>query len=381
YLRSRNQITEQTVASYLLVKDLVGRYPHLGTGLSLNFLDIFDGIEDVPSLFFNLKDTKFREDFLRHVQLFVPQWADIYINLFPYALSLSIINKLEEAEQQDKLTAMTIDCFENFRDRKDAGISFEKQLITLIHILDITYRDIENHRDTSENRKINKQVYAILFKDGTLNSFIDKADDDTIIRLYTFINDVKDLDPQDKLNLRSRILDQHPNFKFFGDAEKTVITRGLMATAAMYEEKQKQLAHIMEVEVPANSKEIGFAISLGDLRENSEYKAAKEKQDNLNSTVAKLKDEIERAQIFDPRSINTNRVTFGTKVTLCNDSGEKEEYAILGPWESDPEHNIISYLSPFGGAVLNKTAGERFEFSINGEKLFYVVDHIAAAQI
>jgi transcription elongation factor GreA len=398
YLRSRGQITEQTVAAYLLVKDMVGRYPHLGTGLSLNFLDIFDGIEDVPSLFFNLKDNKFREDFLRHIQLFVPQWADIYINLFPYALSQSIVTRLEEAGQQDKLKAMTIDCFENFRDHKealvwlyknaadsgwfrDAGISFEKQLITLIHILDLTYRDIENHRDTTENRKINKQVYAILFKDGTLNSFIDKADDDTIIRLYTFINDVKDLDPQDKLNLRSRILDQHPNFKFFGDAEKTIITRGLMATAAMYEEKQKQLAHIMDVEVPANSKEIAFALSLGDLRENAEYKAAKEKQEILNSTMARLKDEIERAQLFDPGSINTGRVSFGTRVVLRNNTtGKTEEFTILGPWESDPDRNIISYLSPFGGAILNKTVGETCDFSINDETVSYLVEEITAVR-
>jgi transcription elongation factor GreA len=399
YLRSRNQVTEQVVSSYLLIKDLAVQFPHLGTGLSLNFLDIFEGIEDVPSLFFDLKDNKFKEDFLHHVQLFVPRWADIYIELFPYALIQSIINRLVEAGQEDKLRAMTLNCFENFRDYKDAvvwlfknasaaewfkkaEISFEKQLITLIDILDLSYREIENHRDTTENRKTNKQVYTILFKEGILHSFIDEADDDTIIRLYTFVNDVKDLDPQDKLNLRSRILDKHPNFHFFGDAEKTVITRGLMVTAAMYEEKQKQLAHIMDVEVPANSREIAFALSLGDLRENAEYKAAKEKQENLNSTVAKLKDEIERAQLFDPASVNASRVSFGTRVTLHNDSGGQwEEYTILGPWESDPDNNIISYLSPFGGAILNKTVGEKFDFSFNDKKVSYKVESIAAAAI
>ncbi|MDR0623678.1 MAG: transcription elongation factor GreA [Treponema sp.] len=396
YLRSSSQVTEQVVASYLLVKALVARYPHLGTGLSLNFSDIFNGIEDVPVLFLNLKDNKFKEDFLRHVELFIPHWADIYVKLFPYALVPAIPVRLVQEGYEDKLTAMVLNCFENFRDYKEAvvwlfknaageewykkaAIPFERQLITLIHILDLTYRDIENHRETTENRKINKQVYSILFKDGILNTFIDQADTDTIIRLYTFINDVKDLDPQDKLNLRSRILDRHPNFKFFGDAEKTVITRGLMVTAAMYEEKQKQLAHIMDVEVPANSKEIAFALSLGDLRENAEYKAAKEKQEILNSTVAKLKDEIERAQIFDPGAINTARVSFGTKVTLLNHArGQREEYTILGPWESDPDHNIISYLSPFGGTILNKAVGERFDFSINDEKISYVVESITA---
>jgi transcription elongation factor GreA len=399
YLRSRGPVTEQVAASYLLVKDIIGRYPHLGTGLSLNFLDIFDGIEDVPSLFLNLRDHKLKEEFLHYIQLFVPSWADIYVNLFPHALSPSIISRLEEAGHEQKLRTMTLNCFENFRDYKEAvlwlyknastagwyrdtGLSLEKQLITLIHILDLSYREIENHRDTTENRKINKQVYNILFKEGTLLSFIDGADNDTIIRLYTFINDVKDLDPQDKLNLRSRILDKHPGFQFFGDEEKTVVTRGLMVTAAMYEEKQKQLAHIMDVEVPANSREIAFALSLGDLRENAEYKAAKEKQDILNSTVAKLKDEIERAQLFDPATVNAGRVSFGTKVSLHNNtSGEKEAYTILGPWESDPENNIISYLSPFGSAILNKSVGEKFDFSINGEKASYVVEQIAVVRL
>jgi transcription elongation factor GreA len=392
---SGNQVTEQVLASYLLVKDLAGQYPHLGTGLQLNFTDLFDSIEDVPALFFNLKDNKLKEQFLHHVKLFVPGWTDIYVKLFPYALNNSIILNLEKEGCEDKLIAMTSYCFDNSREFREAvvwlfknagespwykktGISFEKQLITLIHILDITYREIENHRETSENRKINKQVYGILFKEGLLSSFIDEADVDTIIRIYTFIEDVKDLDPADKLKLKSRIQDKYPDFKFFGDTEKTVITRGLLVTTAMYEEKQRQLTRIMDVEVPANSKEIAFALSLGDLRENAEYKAAKEKQEILNSTVAKLKDEIERAQLFDPATINTGRVSFGTKVTLINTvNGKKEKYTILGPWESDPENRIISYLSPFGGTILNKTVGEQFDFSINDEKVSYKVENIA----
>jgi transcription elongation factor GreA len=397
YIKSYSQITEQVVASYLLVKDLVGQYPHLGTGLPLNFLEIFDAIEDIPALFLALKDAKLKEEFLHHTKLFVPGWAEIFVKLFPFALSPSIIQNLKSEGYEDKLVGMVSNCFENFRDNREAvvwffknssdeewykkaGISFDRQLITLIHVLDISFREIENHRDTTENRKVNKQVYNILFKEDTLNSFIDQADEDTIIRIYTFIQDVKDLDPADKLRLRSRILDTHPDFKFFGDAEKTVITRGLMVTAAMYEEKQKQLAHIMEVEVPANSKEIAFALSLGDLRENAEYKAAKEKQDILNSTVAKLKDEIERAQLFDTGSVNTNRTGFGTKVTMKNNiSGKQEEYTILGPWESDPDHHIISYLSPFGAAIVNKIVGENFDFSINDERASFVVESIVPA--
>jgi transcription elongation factor GreA len=410
FLHSSGQNTEKTVASYLLIKELAlnERYTHLNSTITADFADIFAGINDVPSLFKNLKDTKFKESFLHNVKLFINNWPDVYVKLFPSALMPSIIIRLEKEGYIDKLTGMCNNCFEHFRETREAviwlyknsrdtqwfkaaGINSEKQIITLIHILDLSYRDIENHKDTIENRKINKLVYNILFKDGGLDkgniekgrliSFIDNSDEDTIIRIFTFINDVKDLDPQDKLNLRSRILDKYPEFKFFGEAEKKV-SRSLMVTLVKYEEKKMQLARIMDEEVPANSKEIEYALSLGDLRENAEYKAAKEKQEQLNSQVAKLKDEIERAQLFDPNSINTSKVSFGTKVVLYNETASKqEEYIILGPWESNPENNIISYLSPFGNAILNKTENEKIEFVINEERVIYLVKNISPAGV
>ena len=398
FIRSSSQTGELAVASYLIVKELSVKYPHLSAGLTLDFTGIFNDINDVPSLFKNLKDNRFREEFLTDVRLYVPQWAEIFIKLFPYAAGYLIIGPLEKEGYTDKLITMTIDCFDNFRENREAviwlfknaantdwykaaNISFEKQLFTLISILDLSYRDIENHRETSESRKINKQAYTILFKDEYLYSFIDSADQDTIIRVYTFINDVKDLDPQDKLNLKSRIVDKNPNFKFFGDTEKKV-SRGLIVTAVKYEEKQRQLTRIMEVDVPANSKEIEAALLHGDLSENAEYKSAKERQEQLNTQVAKLKEEIERAQLFDPNSINTSKASFGTRVLLRNDTKDrKEEYTILGPWESDPDNNVISYLSPLGNVILNKAEGEQFNFSINNENVSYVVEQISAVNI
>jgi transcription elongation factor GreA len=398
YLKSYSQVNEQVMASFLLVKELAGRFPHLAQGLHLNFLDLFRQAGDAAELFNSLRDAKLKEEFLQHIKLFVPEWADIYVKLFSHVQLGSIISSLRKEGHEQKLVAMVQNCFENYRDNKEAivwifknlraepwfsqtGITEEKQLISLIHILDLSYRDIENHRNTTENRKTNKQVLTILFKEGLVDSFISMADPDTIIRIYTLIDDVKDLDPAEKLKLKSVILDRYPDFKFLGEeTEKAVMPRGLLVTMGMYTEKQKQLQHIMDVEVPNNSKEIAFALSLGDLRENAEYKAAKEKQEILNSTVAKLKEEIERAQLVDPASVNTGKVSFGTRVVLTNEgSGGEEEYTILGPWESDPENRIISYLSPFGGVILNKKVGETFDFVINEEKIAYRVKEISAA--
>jgi transcription elongation factor GreA len=398
YLKSYNQVNEQVVASHLLVKELIGRFPHLGAGIKMDFLELFEVIEDPIDLSLNLKDTKLIEAFLHQIKLFVPGWEEIFIKFFPRNPLHSIVDSLKKEGAENKLTALCAACFENFRDNREAvvwlfkymsreawyeatAIPYEKQLITLIHILNSSYRDIENRRDTVESRKLNKQVYTILFKEEILNEFIDKADEDTIIRIYSFINDVKDLDPEDKLTLMKRIRRRFPDFKFFGEEEKKTVTLlGLMVTQPKYIEKQKQLAKIINEDLPVNSKELEFAKSLGDLRENAEYKAALEKQTLLNSTLAKLNEEIERAQLFDPAQVNTNRVSFGTKVVLQNkNSGKKEEYTILGPWESDPENGVISYLSPFGGSILNKTAGEQTEFTIDGEKVSYTIEAISAA--
>ena len=400
FLRSSSQNQEHTVASYLLINELAANknYSHLKSVLTVSFSEIFAGIKDVSALFKNLKDSKLKHEFLNNIKLYIGEWPDVFIKLFPLSQLPSITEQLEEAGFSDKLSVLCNDCFDHFRENREAAvwlyknardtawfkaanISVERQLITLIHVLDITYRDIENHKDTVENKKTNKLVYNILFKDGELASFIDDADEEAITRIFTFVDHVKDLDPQDKADLRERILDKHPEFKFLGDSKKKT-SSGLMVTRSMYEEKKKQLAHIMDVEVPANSKEIEYALSLGDLRENAEYKAAKEKQEQLNSQVAKLKEDIERAQLFDPNSVNTSRVSFGTKVVLLNEStGSQEEYTIFGPWESNPDNNIISYLSPRGSAILNKVTGERFEFVLNDERVSYLVEKITPAEI
>ena len=400
FLRSAQANPEYAVSSFLLIGELQANknYSHLKSVLNAGFAEIFARVKDVQSVFLGIKDAKLKTEFLNNIKLHVSEWPDIFIKLFPVSQTPLITEQLEKSGLSEKLSRMCVECFENHRNNREAvvwlyknsssapwfkaaNISREKQLITLIHILDYTYRDIENHKDTIENKKINKLVYNILFKDKDLMSFIDSSDEEAIIRIFTFINNVKDLDPQDKLNLKSGILDKYPGFKFFGDKEKKV-SRALWVTHAMFEEKKKQLAHIMDFEVPANSKEIEYALSLGDLRENAEYKAAKEKQEQLNSQVAKLKEDIERAQLFDPNSINSSRVSFGVKVALRNvTAGKLEEYTILGPWESDPNNNIISYLSPFGSAILNRTIGEEFEFIINEEKVLYLVENITPAEI
>ena len=391
---------EIAASSYLLINELAlnENYTHLKTAVSLPFNKLYTSFSDTASLYRSIKDAKLKEAFLKSIREYIADWSSEYVKLFPVALVKSIIENLEAAGHKNKLTVMCNNCFDNPRENREAviwlykncvgkdwfkaaDIGYEKQLIVLIHILDITDRDIENQRDPVENRKINKHAYNILFTEGAISSYIDNADEEAIIRVFTFINDVKGLDPQDKINLRSKILDIHPDFKFFGETEKKV-TRGLIITFAKYEDIKRQLSRIIEVDIPANARELEYAVSKGDLSENAEYKAAREKRDQLSTQMAKLKEDIERAHLFDPNSINTSKVSFGTKVVLNNElTRQKEEFIIMGPWESDPNNKIISYLSPFGSAIMNSTTGEKVEFVINDEKFSYLVGEITPAEI
>ncbi len=371
----------------------------MNPGIQYTFAQLFSEIERPEQLYVALKDCRLKRAYLLCIKNFLPDWADIYIRLFPSALTQDIIDILIRAGYTEKVQQLVLNSFNNYRDNreaaifffknsqqeqwfKDLDISYEKMLITLIHILDITYREIANHRETTENRKINRQVQTLLFKEDTLQQFILDNDVDTITRLYTLVDDVKDLDPAIKMQIRNRILEKHSGFKFYGTEEKTAAPKGLIVTAKMYEQKKKQLQRIIDVEIPENSKEIGEALAQGDLRENAEYKAAKERQGILNTTATKLQEEIDRAQIFDPTTATVSRVSFGTTVTLKNEeSGETEEYTILGPWESDPDSGIISYMSPFGNAVTNGKEGEKLRFVINEREYKYTIAAIKPAQL
>ncbi|HPX26257.1 MAG TPA: transcription elongation factor GreA [Treponemataceae bacterium] len=400
YLRAFSNVNEQILAAFLVVRRITAAHPHLDPGIQYTFAQLFAEIENPNAMYSALKDTKntfLRKDFLSCIKTLLSDWADVYIRLFPTVLQGDMLTALIAEGHISKVKQLVVNCFENYRDYREAvifffkecqeeewfnevNISYEKQIITLIHIIDLTYREIANHRDTTENRKINRQIQVLLFKNDTLLNYFMKSDVDTITRLYTLIDDVKDLDPSIKMNMRNKILEKNPGFKFFGTEEKTVATKGLIVTSKMYESKKQQLDHITSVEIPANSKEIGEALALGDLRENAEYKAAKERQAQLNVMATRLQDEIERAQIFDPTTITTIRISFGTTVILQNNStGEKEEYTILGPWESDPDNKIISYMSPFGNAILNGKVGEKISFTINERDFEYTVVSIEAA--
>ncbi len=114
----------------------------------------------------------------------------------------------------------------------------------------------------------------------------------------------------------------------------------------------------------------------GDLSENAEYHAAKERQGQVEATIAALEDRVSRAQIVDPTTLSGDKVIFGATVTLLDDAEKPVRYQIVGPYEADARVGRISYNSPLGKALIGRRAEDEIEVSVPAGDRFYVVEKI-----
>ena len=394
FLKATTGQIENTIASFLIVEKLTREYPYLDPGVSLLFADLFVELEDLEEVFRTLDEAGLAKDFLNHLRTDIGAWPHVYARIFLFHPTRQILDALNTVDHTDVVARLVSDIVDDYREyrlpfvwlvRNDADatwlhnhdVSEEKVMIGMIHLLDLTFRDIGNKRDAPTNRKLNRQISDYLFKESHLNNFITAANEESITRIYTLVEDVKDLDPSIKIRVRQRIKEKFPAYRFADEADKDTVRMGLLVTRAGYEDRQRELRNVLNVEIPDNSKEIGLALQQGDLRENAEYKAALERQEQLKNAVSRLQEDLQNAQIFDLAEINDAVISFGTRVQLTNLETESEErYVILGPWESDPKRNIISYLSPLGAELWNHRTHDELQFTINNKSFHYRIDGI-----
>ena len=114
----------------------------------------------------------------------------------------------------------------------------------------------------------------------------------------------------------------------------------------------------------------------GDLSENAEYHAAKERQGQVEAQIADLEDRISRAQIIDPASLSGDRIVFGATVTLKDDDDKPVKYQIVGQTEADAKVGRISYNSPLGRARIGRKVDDEIEVTVPSGDKFYLVEKI-----
>jgi len=161
-----------------------------------------------------------------------------------------------------------------------------------------------------------------------------------------------------KKSLLARFIKIFPNIQSLVAEDAQAKEEQLLVSKESFERKHDEYDAIVAKRIPENSKAIAAAREHGDLRENSEYKMAKQDQQMLMAQKRQLERDLHRARITDFKDASKEQVSVGCVVEVRVPSGTTSRYTILGAWDGDPERHVISYKTPLGAGLLGKRPGD-----------------------
>ena len=322
---------------------------------------------------------------------------------FPIKVNKYVLTELNRLEQYDTLEEFLKITFTKFRDYPEIFLWSARSILTnqwdydwikygREEVVLLIFRILKPlARIEKKGTRMKNNAVETLF--GTTNITVDSAKvsplamiledavQSNIRRMAALFREVPYIPDAHKENFVDLIKEIRPDFKFESgldddgdetgeEVDSSVSAHGLipeegiiLASPAGLEKRKAYYDNLVNVEMPANSNDIGEAQEKGDLRENAEYKAAMERQSQLQAEIKRIDAEIKSARMIRPEDVVTDVVCIGSKVACKSADGGEQTYTIFGPWEVDADNNIISYLSPLGKSLLGKKPGETAQFS------------------
>jgi transcription elongation factor GreA len=181
-----------------------------------------------------------------------------------------------------------------------------------------------------------------------------------------------------KKSLLARFIKIFPNIQSLVAADAEGRDELLMVSRESYDRKREEYDAIVAKKIPENSRAIASAREHGDLRENSEFKMAKQDQAVLMAQKSQLERDLARARVSDFKDASTDQVGVGTVVEVRNNAtGTTTTYTVLGAWDGDPDNHIISYKTAFGAALLGRKPGDVVKVRAGGAEEDYTVVSIS----
>jgi transcription elongation GreA/GreB family factor/transcription elongation factor GreA-like protein len=174
-----------------------------------------------------------------------------------------------------------------------------------------------------------------------------------------------------KKSLIARFIKKFPTIQSLiaGEATESAEEEGLIVSQASFDAAKHEYEDLIATKIPENKEAIATAREHGDLKENSEYKMARQDQDILLSRKNELEVDLSRARVTDFTDVTNDLVGIGSIVELKEgSSGKTRRYSILGAWDSDPANDVLSYKTPLAQQLLGKTAGEVVTTKIGGNE-------------
>jgi transcription elongation GreA/GreB family factor/transcription elongation factor GreA-like protein len=221
-------------------------------------------------------------------------------------------------------------------------------------------------RDQFNERRASRLRDFILDDQELLVELIGTADLEVVKDLTRALQLSPCFDDMDKRSLLARIVKSYPAIQVLISGEQSKQEAGLLVSWESLERRKNEYHELVEKTIPANSREIAVARSYGDLRENHEYKAAKEMQKLLMRRKNELETHLVRARGTDFANPRTDVASVGTVVHATDlETQQPESFTILGAWDSDPEKGVVSYLSPVAQSLLGHKVSDEVEFEIH----------------
>jgi transcription elongation GreA/GreB family factor len=358
---------------YLELEDFTGKPP---SGIAFTPADLL-ARDDAANIIAGVKDRILRKNVIALVAGLRQDWPEVYSRLLQSEADAQCLALLYESLRTkgpsalcDKVVSQTIGdpattprfyvwlCREmpsrpELLARADASF-----VLSLLRVLD------------SKAFKGQNAALRTLFDLGeAADRAVAGLDETDSARVLESLNKDNGLEDYRKDRVRQEIFHRHPHLH-----EKKVEL--IYVTEAKIEEKRLELKKLVSVDIPQNSKEIQRTREYGDLRENFEYHAARARQEMLSSRAKSLHDDLNRTRTIESLTKDTSKVSIGTRVILRSvaDPGDELALTVLGPWDSDPSQNILSYTSAAGAALLGVKQGATVTF---GDKIC-TVDRIEA---
>ena len=235
---------------------------------------------------------------------------------------------------------------------KEASYLFDGRLA--MAILDLIERDVISDGPTKSGRL----KTFLLEEKGIIAEFIKYMNEQEVVHFAKALINCSGFGDLEQKSLMARVINNYPAAQELL-TNKQVKEEILLSSQESIDRKKAELEDLVKNRIPKNVDEISLARSYGDLRENFEYKAAKQMQRMLMNRSDELDRDLNRVQVTDFKDADTSQVNIGTTVNLESlVDGKKVTYKVLGAWDSNPEKHELSYLSKIGASFIGKKVGD-----------------------
>ncbi|MDH5716869.1 MAG: transcription elongation factor GreA [Spirochaetia bacterium] len=344
---------------------------------------------EVSILSLHIKELEIKKQYAKWLKQYHPDWKNLYIKMLvqlPIKIHKNLINELIIAEAWQELNEFIAIIKKDTNNSAEIFLWVFKQIITgAIEIKNIEMEDLilsffriarnipKLEQKGTKLRNAAREIYFGTLKDDFEKNIVKYAKN-SVRKMASLIKDAGLFSEPEREMIIKTLHEMHPDeFKediaekkeasgesFIEKLEKSGESVG---TQNALESMKKELEHLLKVEIPENSEEIGIAQEKGDLRENAEYKAALERQSILQATVTKLEGQIKKVILLKASNVSLDTVTVGSKVRLKDQNTQDIfVYSILDQWDADVDKGIISYKSPLGQAIIGRKKGEIVTF-------------------